>query len=339
MTLLDTWNTLKQQANNEDADTLERLARAYAAGYARIDPHVQALIEQIEEKLKSGDVSPAQVRNMAAYKNLIEAAHEELDDYTAYMRTEITTAIQDSAKRGLIDSATLITAAIAFSLLIEPGDVPKDTVRLPGNTALDFLAEYLSPEGELYKRINGLSNYHAEQIASGILQYVGEGWGPRKIADWITDSYGMGLTDALRITRTAQLYSYRQANRQSQLANADLLDGLVWCAELGDGRACASCIALHGTVFPVGTLCDDHHNGRCALLPIVKGGKSPIEQTGEAWFSEQDEETQKSILGVGKFDAWSEGKFEFSQLSTTYDDDVFGEMRRESTLQELLADS
>jgi hypothetical protein len=161
---------------------------------------------------------------------------------------------------------------------------------------------------------------------------------PMDIASWITDTYGMGLTDAMRMTRTAQLYSSRQAAREVNLANADLLQGLVWCTELGDGRACGSCVAQHGQVYPVDAICDDHHNGRCALLPWVKGADNPIDQTGEDWFKAQPEMVQRDILGPGKLEAYNQGKFEFSQLSKPYEDEVFGTMQREATLKELVGE-
>jgi hypothetical protein len=141
------------------------------------------------------------------------------------------------------------------------------------------------------------------------------------------------------MTRTAQLYSYRQSANAIQVANADLLEGVVWCADLLYGRACMSCIAQHGTVYPVGTVCNDHHNGACDMLPIVKGGENPITQTGEQWFMEQPEASQREMMGPGKYEAWSEGKFTFDQLSTTHEDDVFGQMRGEASLKSLLGEN
>ena len=97
-----------------------------------------------------------------------------------------------------------------------------------------------------------------------------------------------------------------------------------------------SCIALHGQVFPVGTLCDDHHNGRCAMLPYVKGMDNPVNQTGEQWFNKQSESTQKNMMGDAKWQAWKDGKFEFGQLSKEYYDDVYGNMKGEASLKSLL---
>lgn len=267
--LLSTWATLKAQADAADIDVLERLARIYASGYERIDPQVQALTQQIEAMQKAGKVTKAQIQKSAAYKNLMQAVTNELDDYTAYVRTELRTAVQESAKSGLSAGNLLMLASLADALGINPESIPEDTVKLPD--ALSFLADYLNPDGVLFGKLGKMSGYHADEVAATILDLVSQGKNPKLIGRFIQDAYGTGLADSLRMMRTAQLYSYRQANNAVQVANADVLDGVVWCAEL-DADTCASCISLHGQVFPVGTLCDDHHNGRCLVPGTMVSG-------------------------------------------------------------------
>ena len=36
-----------------------------------------------------------------------------------------------------------------------------------------------------------------------------------------------------------------------------------------DDRVCCSCLALHGTEFPLDETLDDHPNGRCAMIPVT----------------------------------------------------------------------
>lgn len=335
--LLETWLKLKRQADASDAAILERMARAYATGYARIDKRVEALTEHIEALQKLGTVTPLQIRKTAAYAALIAAVNTELDDFSGYMRTEIAVAAEESAKAGLVAGNDLLITAVAMAFGMEAADIPAGSITKATPTALDFLEEYLNPKGVLFGKINELSGYHADKIAAGILDMVGQGKNPRTIASWITDSYGMGLTDSLRMTRTTQLYSYRNAEAATRAANADILQGSVWCAELDD-VCCMSCASLHGQVFPIDAICDDHHNGRCALLPYVKGADNPIQQTGVDWFSEQSVFTQKNMMGAAKYEAWKDGKFELSQLSKEYQNDVFGTMRGETPLKDLIGE-
>lgn len=328
--LIDVWNALKREADQDDAEVLDRLVEAYSLGYENITPEIEALTEYLE----SIEYDKTKVKNSAAYKNLIKAATRQLDAFEGYLETEVNKTVKDNAVAGIRGGDILLLSAIALALNVEVKDLPKDAIQSVDAGSLKYLAEYLKPDGALMDRINGLSNYHGEQIAEGILERVGLGQNPKTIADWISSAYSMGLTDSMRICRTAQLYSYRNASAETQKANSELLQGGVWCAELDD-RCCESCIALHGTVFPVGEIAADHHGGRCTILPWLKGEPNPIDKSGEDWFKEQPEQTQKDILGDAKWQALQDGKFEFSQLSTVYNDDVYGEMRRAATLKEL----
>jgi len=114
-----------------------------------------------------------------------------------------------------------------------------------------------------------------------------------------------------------------------------VLDGWVWHADLGSGRTCMSCVAMHGTQHGVGEVLNDHYTGRCAAVPVVRGFENPVEQTGEEWFAAQDEATQRSLLGV-KYTAWSEGKFGLADIPGITVDEVYGPMRVEKSLRELV---
>lgn len=329
-TLTQLSNRLRATQEAADADAIDRLTRAYLVTFGRVEPFIDGLAEWLEA---NPDATTDQLKRSTAYRNLMASINEELNDYEAIYGNVIEQAATESAQAGLTGGQALLLAALALALGID--DVPADVLENPTPDALDFLAAYLARNGELYQRIDALSSYHAEQIAAGILERVGLGQNPRNIAAWITDAFGMPLTDALRTARTAQLYSYRQAESAHFVANADMLEGVMWSAELDD-RVCMSCVSLHGQMFPVGTIANDHHNGRCAMIPIVKGAKSPIETNGLDWFAAQDETRQKSMLGASAFDAWQDGKFDLSQISHPYNDPVYGEMRREASLKDLL---
>lgn len=74
------------------------------------------------------------------------------------------------------------------------------------------------------------------------------------------------------------------------------------------------------------------------MLPLVKGRDNPITQTGENWFNEQDEDTQRRVMGDSKWEAWNDGKFEFNQLSKEHENDIYGMMRGSVSLKELLGE-
>lgn len=72
------------------------------------------------------------------------------------------------------------------------------------------------------------------------------------------------------------------------------------------------------------------------MVPAVAGVDNPIEQSGQDWFSGLSAEEQRRYMGPGKHQAFQEGRFDLSQASITYDDEVYGTMRREAPLRELV---
>ena len=178
-----------------------------------------------------------------------------------------------------------------------------------------------------------------------LIARIGLGDSPRitaaKLAGAFESALGRGLTDALRITRTAQLYSYREAARANYAANSDVVTGWYWIADMeGDPEPCLSCIAQNGTRHELDESLSDHDNGRCAMVPEVLGN-NPIDnmQTGEDWFNGLSEDQQRSIMGPGKFDAWQAGKFDFGQLSRLQDHPTWGQVWSETPLKDLVGES
>ena len=75
------------------------------------------------------------------------------------------------------------------------------------------------------------------------------------------------------------------------------------------------------------------------MLPVVKGFDQVIEGgAGETWFNSQSDATQKDMLGDTKWQAWKDGKYEFGDLVGTRMDDVYGEMRYERSLKDILGE-
>lgn len=113
-----------------------------------------------------------------------------------------------------------------------------------------------------------------------------------------------------------------------------------------------NCWAMHGTVHKLEERLEDHPNGRCGMEPLTKtwaeiGRRigidlSDIEETrllpepGADVFSKLSQTEQINILGPAKWAAWKENKFSFSDLAGRKFDPVWGWMRYERSLTELI---
>jgi hypothetical protein len=166
-----------------------------------------------------------------------------------------------------------------------------------------------------------------------IIEGVSIGFNPRKIASAIQDAFGGGLTDALRNTRTVQLYAYRDSARANYMTSG-AVSGWIWYAEL-DADTCMACVSEHGTFHELAEKLDGHYNCRCSPIPVVEGLTEDV-QGGQAWFDGLSEAEQKNMMGPGKYDAYKAGLFEFSALSNQQDNEIYGTMRTETALKDLV---
>lgn len=300
------------------------MARVYRNGTARFD----ADIELIAQKIAEG-ASKRELMNTPEYRRLIDGTAKALQEYSAYLTVDLQQEGQRFVQLGYDDSVAMLRA--------ETGDVAAVFRGVP-QEALDALGRYADPGKPLYKRLQELAPQSVDNITNMILDQVGKGLNPVTIAKNINNAYGLGLTDALRMMRTVQIYSYRDASHINYQANSDVVRGWVWNAKLDD-RTCMSCVAQHGSFHSVDEKLNDHHNGRCVAVPVTIMG-TPFAQDGdgEKWFRSQPEGTQKIMMGEAKYQAWKDGAFSFDKLSTVQDNDVFGKMRTEASLKRILED-
>lgn len=125
-----------------------------------------------------------------------------------------------------------------------------------------------------------------------------------------------GLARALTIARTEMLDAHREAARGQHIANADVLAGWQWLAQL-DKRTCPSCWAKHGSMHDLTEQGpNDHQNGRCARLPVLKSWRAlgfdideppSVVPDAQAVFGDLSRADQLAIMGPGRLAALDAG--------------------------------
>lgn len=323
-------DAIRAAAEKADMVTLERIISAYGELTIRLQPFIDAL----QARLETGDYTSAQVEKLPEFKRLIKAVEDELEDYSAYLAVEVKADIPRSAGSGLENALFILALALGIST--------KDAATLFNSSVdpLGVLAGYLEEGSPLMERIRGMAGFGAESIRDLILEGVGLGKNPLDIARMIVEQgLGVSLTSAMRWTRTAQLYSYRWATASIYQANSDVVKGWIWWAELDDS-VCMSCVSLHGKVFALEDgIADDHYNGRCAMIPYIPGATDEFANpgAGKEWFDGLSEQEQRAMMGAGKYEEYNNNSdFNFDALSKMTDDPIFGTMRVETSLSELM---
>jgi hypothetical protein len=327
--------------------TATRLIRAYGNIYQRLQTSIEALDAEIAAM---DEPTAAQIARLSRMKALKKQVVSEIDNYAIYASEEIQIAISE-----IIDEAA--SHAEQLTLLNFPPAVHSailtDWNRVP-HAAIRSLLGMLAPDGPMHAAlVEHMGAEVAAAVEQSLLDGLALGYNPRKVAQIMNRTLGQALTWALRTARTAQLYAYREATRANYAANEDIVKGWIWHAELDD-NVCMSCVAMHGSFHKNSEILNDHHNGRCAMVPVTKSwkelgfkgipetGVNPDEwqDAGQRWFDGLSEGEQQGLFGnKSLYEAFRSGDVSWSDLSREKDDHVYGVMRSVPSLKELLGEA
>jgi SPP1 gp7 family putative phage head morphogenesis protein len=332
MALAETIAAEIRKADARDAAALQRIIELHVGMSRRLQPYQTALVNRVLAESKDAPMTRAAVERLPEYRALIAEFEQEMADYSAALVAELKQDSEGSAALG-IASALVVLAAIVGGRPSQMEQVDFDQV------AQAIIGEYFGADSPLTAKIRNLSPYYADLMRDIVLEGVASGRGPLTIAQMITDNVlGASLSDAMRWTRTSQLYAYRWATLATYEQNG--ITQWIWQANL-DASTCMSCIALHGKTFAISDgIANDHYNGRCYMVPFVPGYTDDRANPGAGmeWFENQPEAQQRAQMGGPKYEAWQDGKISLQDLTKFHDDDTFGTMRTETSLKELLPD-
>lgn len=341
----------RSQLLRQERQAASEMVRAYAAAWQRTRARLAELQEQIDAARASGlipgpftprqpggpviEQTPGTFSLSWLYErdrltSLLSQIEAELRRFAA-MADELTTAGQLQAVRAAQENTGELVRRGAQAAR-QPELVGMFN-RL-GREAVQDLVGFAADGSPLRELFDALGPRVSLGVQDALVTAVATGIGPRETARLVRQQFGMGLARALTIARTEQIRAYREASRRSYAENADLLDGWVWLSA-HDGRTCPSCWAMHGSRHPVTETLDDHPNGRCTMVPIVKGHDPEI-RTGDELFKELPPAQQEKILGKAAHLAYQAGAVRLSDFVGRRDDPAWGTMRYARSLTEIL---
>jgi SPP1 gp7 family putative phage head morphogenesis protein len=205
--------------------------------------------------------------------------------------------------------------------------------RLPSEAVADLVG--FTETGPLRELLDKLGPDVSQGFREALIESVAIGRNPRETARRVRKEFSVGLSKALRISRTEQLRSYRAATLRNYQANSDIIDGWVWLAAK-QGRTCPMCLAMDGTEHKLSETLNDHPQGRCRAIPHVKGHKLPQRETGTEWFEKQDETTQRKVLGNAGYEAFKAGAVKLQDFVGQKRSKDWGTMRYAKSLTQIL---
>jgi hypothetical protein len=305
----------------------KQLAREYAGVGTALEKRYADMLRQIDVELANGNLT---------LKNIRGVVEGDLNS----LRENITNTARTLQESGVESGVRLGVNAV------QRGGVNVQFNR-PLLDAILRGIEYVDSEA-FREAVESFGIFHDRVVADILATGLANGRGASGILADIRRYLGTTVdADMKRLVRTTHNYAYRQGTRA--LYERTGVETWIWLANLGNPRTCLGCVGQHGTRHPVSEVLNDHHNGRCAMAPVTptwaelgfKGGREPIYETGVDWIAKQDGETQQALLGKQLYEWYQSGQVVITPetVSTTYENPIFGEMRRRATNAETLSRS
>jgi len=289
---------------------------------------IQTRLDQLEaEAARLAEAGETFTRDNPVVRSLIA----DLDDELRRQGRLINQAAPNLVQSGSNAAGTITRQLALPGMSNQQLEVMGVRWNVPDPEAVNRAVGYLNGDAwasELARYSNGTLDVINQHILNGII----EGRGPLAIVREARQlAEDLPIARANNLMRTLQLSSYRNATAVYQLANADIANEIIRIATRDD-RTCLCCIALSGKRYPVGTVIQDHHQGRCTSVLVVNGRTLNV-PTGAEWFNGLPEDRQLAIAGPGALEALQSGRATMDDFVTTYDDPVFGTMVRQASLE------
>lgn len=251
----------------------QRLTAKYRRIVSRLEPERLQLSASLERLERAGNLTPQNVRDLAAYGRLLARTADELNGYGRVLESSLARISDGSIQLGT-EAAWNLSAEMAGRL----GEVVRTAYRQPDTDAIRQLVRYVDSDA-MRANLAKFGQAGADNLADVLLAGLGSGQGAGAVARLLTNWYAVPLAWSENMTRTLGNWSYRMASHASYRLNSDIVTGWIWSASLG-ARCCLSCISMHGTRHTHDEVLNDHHRGRCLIpgeLVKTQRGDVPVE--------------------------------------------------------------
>ena len=305
---------------------LRDLARLWVPSYRYLQQQVTDLMNVIQAQRDQGQpVWIGYIHSLERYQTMMEQARRTIDGYNRAALGRISGAEADAVRIGGDNGRQLINLA-------EP-DAPVWTrVNQRETRILSGMLSEASPLSSLLNKSWGQSKAGIEEALSiGVSTGQGSAW----IADQMMKAVNIPYQRAQLIARTEVNRAYRESNVEAMRETRVTKGFRRMCYP---PTACFACLMLDGEIYSVGAQPCDHPNGKCSFVPVTKHfdpAKDPSWERGQDWFSRQDEETQRRIMGAGRFELWKQHGVDPKSMVYIKENPIWGGSPTMKTLEEL----
>ena len=290
---------------------------------------LELLVSEMEDRQAAGEeITTSMLNRNERYQSVIDEAMQRQLYYQELAERAINRARTGEAGQGLEDTRKTLREAGVDDQWIAASMDQMSTAAVEQMMAL---LEDQFPVGQVLGKRFG---QYADDARRKLLGGLATGKNPREVARDMARSFDRALSDTATICRTEMIRAYREAQRIAY-EDSKQVDYYRRMAT-HDTRTCIACLVLDGRQYRVNEPLGDHPNGRCTMVPQVRGKPPVVWQSAEEWFSHLPEYDQAQIMGIGRHQAWKDGKFEWGDLAQVVSDPTWGEQVRVVSLSRLL---
>jgi len=311
--IIDAVNRFRAQLLSADRATRLEMARRWLAVENALAPQVDALVMEI--LASPTPLTNWQIARLRRYRALMEQIDEQLRRYGATSATtiaerqrQLVSLAQDHAV-GMAEAQAGPAIRNQFDRL--PVRATENMIGVIGNgTPLNAVladASRIGPDALGGELVNGIAlGLNPREIARRALR--------RGLAQSYVRMTTIARTETLRVYRETTLESYRRSNvvvGYKRIASKSI-------------RTCLGCLMADGMIYRLESEFEEHVNGRCVAIPILRDMSEPTWTTGRQWFEQQPPTVQREMMGNGLYNIWQSGRVDLSEMWRRIEDPTWG---------------
>jgi hypothetical protein len=298
----------------KDQHAASILNAGYSSALSKIQPTLNHLMKQIADAQAKGEkINPSWLHEQNRLKAIQSIIEQEMTQYGNLSQAVTQQLQQQALQLGRSAGMDQLNASVPAGFSY--------TFGVPSTSALHSLIGAASDGSPLSTLFDSFGVDASSAVRQALFAGLVLGNNPRQTAASVQQALGVSRARALTISRDQMINAYRSANLSTFQANSDVVDKWIWSANLA--KACIACVLMNGTLHDLDEDMDSHVQCACVPIPQTKPWPDIFSGTGidtsslsddtmslpsgEDWFNDQDEATQRDILGNAKYEALQSG--------------------------------
>lgn len=298
------------------------LNNAHQHTLAAIQPALDKLYREIADAQQDGTtISPSWLYEQKRLETLKALITHQIDQYGALAQMQAGQLQHAGVQLGLQAGQQQLQATVPHGVHY--------TFGVPSQSAIADLTGATQAGSPLATLFSGFGQEAADAAGKALITGLTLGDNPRMVAALVQQALGISRNRALTISRSTMLDAYRSSNLATYQANSDVCSQWRWDCDFSP-RTCVACLAMDGSLHDLSEEMETHVNDRCVPTPVTKPwadilGSLGVDtsnlpddsgddsETGADWLDNQDEATQKQVLGP-RYPGYADGSLTLADM-------------------------